>query len=199
MAKGTVILLFILAVIASLLVGINIGKNIQLSKSAIQLIPTPTNIQPKTYNPSPTTYNPQPTTIPSTPSALLTPDIRGTNASGNTTYSNKGCGFTFSYPGSYINEKSVNNQSIILVDPDNPSDTIATTCSASIPRPPVSQDKIEATALGGVPATLYHDQTDGGQPRDDVIVKNPYNNLEIIIAGYGPTFQSALASFRFIQ
>lgn len=197
MAKGTVIFLFILAIVASLLVGINIGKNIKLSQSI-------RTSQPLISNPPPTTHSPSLSLTPipsltSSPSTSLTPSNRQASSTGITTYSNKSCGFSFSYPGSYINEKSVNNQSIILVDPNNPNDAIATTCATSIPRPPVSSDKIEAVTLGGVAATLYHDQTQNGQSRDEVIVKNPNNGLEIIIAGYGSTFQSALNSFKFIQ
>ncbi len=197
MAKGTVIFLFILAIVASLLAGINIGKNLKLSQSIH-------NSQTPILSPSPTTHNPSLSltpipTLTSSPSSSLTPSNRQTSSTATTTYSNSSCGFSFSYPGSYINEKSVNNQSIILVDPNNPNDAIATTCAASIPRPPVSSDKIEAVTLGGVAATLYHDQTQSGQSRNEVIVKNPNNGLEIIIAGYGPTFQSALNSFKFIQ
>ncbi|MBI4990687.1 hypothetical protein HZB96_01175 [Candidatus Gottesmanbacteria bacterium] len=98
-----------------------------------------------------------------------------------------------------MRQKTENAQSVIFTDPDDPNAAIATTCAESIPRPPVTSDKIEAISLGGVAATLYHDKNQDGTPRDEIIVKNPNNGLEIIIAGTGVTFQKALSSFKFVQ
>lgn len=186
MAKGTLIFLFFLTIFAALLFGINIGKKLSISNSSI---------------PQPTAYNPQPTVTPSPaiiPIISASPSAALKKSTGATTYTDATCGFSFSYPGSFINQKTTNGQSTILTDPENPSSIIAATCSSSIPRPPVSSDKIESIMLGNTAATLYHDQNQDGAPRDEVIVKHPSNGMEIIMAGYGENFQQALSSFKFI-
>lgn len=189
MAKNTTIFLFILGILATLLVGINVGKNLgkqEASQSAI-------NNQQLTITPS------------SSPTLILTPTIaspsatRIPKATGTSTYTDKTCGFSFSYPGSFLRQRSENAQSVIFTDPDDPNAVIATTCAALIPRPPVTSDKIEAVTIAGVAANLYHDQNKDGTLRDEVIVKNPNNEMEIIIAGFGPTFDKALSTFKFVQ
>lgn len=179
MAKGTLIFLFFLTIFAALLFGINIGKKLVSQQSAIIITPSP---------------SPSPVIIPAisaSPSAALK------KSTSVTTYTDDRCGFSFSYPGSFINQKTINGQSTILTDPENPKSIIAATCASSIPRPPVSSEKIESIMLGNTAATLYHDQNQDGTPRDEVIVKHPTNGMEIIIAGYGEYFQQALASFKF--
>lgn len=195
MAKGTIIFLFLLFIIASLLTGINIGKKIGNPESPI---PQPSiNIQPSTtnYQPPTITLTPSPITSASaTVSAIPTNKITGKSV-----FTNQVCGITFSYPGSYIKQKSVNVQSTIFTDPDNPDSAIAVACAVSIPRPPVTSDKIEAITIAKTAATLYHDKNPDGNPRDEVIVKNPYNEMEIIIAGYGASFDSVITSLKFVQ
>lgn len=183
MAKGTLFFLLILLLLATLLFGINLGKKLGVSQSTI--IPTP---------------NPTATVIPTvTPTLTATPSAAMKKTTGITTFSDKSCGFSFSYPGSFIKQKSTNQQTTILTDPNDTSATIAATCAASIPRPPVSSDKIESITVNGVNGLLYHDQNSDGSPRDEVIVKHPTTGMEIIIAGYGENFQQALSSFKFVQ
>lgn len=188
MAKGTVIFLFVLAITASLLLGINVGKKLGISQITDNTSPMlSASIQPPTI------------TITLTPTQKATPSATMKKSTGITTYTDASCGFSFSYPGSFMKSKSVNGQATIITDPDDEKATIAATCAASIPRPPVSSDKIESITLDKVAATLYHDTNSDGSPRDEVIVKNPNNNLEIIIAGYGETFKQTLTSFKFIE
>lgn len=185
MAKGTVIFLFLLTIIATLLFGINIGKKIGPSPSAIsnqQLTITST--------PSPT--------VTIAPTIIATPSGTLKKSTGTTTYTDRTCGFSFSYPGSFIKQKSVNGQATILADPNDPNATTVATCDKILPRPPVSSDKIDSITLDKVAATLYHDQNQDGTPRDEVIVKHPANEMEIILAGYGDIFQKILTSFKFI-
>ncbi len=188
MARATFIFIFFLSLICVFLLGINVGKKIQQT----QFAPTP---QPTTTPPTPTL---QPPTATPTAGFVSPTKKPSANTSGTSTYTNRSCGFTFSYPGSYLNQKSVNEYSLILTEPDNEKSVIATTCAEKLPRPPVSSDKIESISLDGVAAILYHDQNEDGSPRDEVIVKHPQRNLEIIIAGYGETFQAVLTSFRFL-
>ena len=195
MAKGTIVFIFFLAVLASLLFGINLGKQLGKSEVASTVISPTGNIKP-TLLPS---FTPPPSPTPIVSITTSPNTIPSSRKSGTTTFSDKTCGFEFSYPGSFIRQKTVNSQSVIFTDPDNPNITIAAACATSIPRPPVSSEKIEPITLGGVAAMLYHDQNSDGTPRDEIIAKHPTRELEIIIAGYGATFQSALSSFRFIQ
>lgn len=190
MAKGTLFFLIILLLIATLLFGINVGKKLGISQSAI-------NNQPTNQAPTPPRIDYDPSVI--SPTQTATPSSVMKKSTGITTYTDASCGFSFSYPGSFIKQKSVNQQTTILTDPDDSSSTIAATCAASIPRPPVSSDKIEAISLDKVAATLYHDQNEDGSPRNEVIVKHPTNGMEIILAGFGASFQQALASFKFVQ
>jgi len=73
------------------------------------------------------------------------------------------------------------------------------TCASELPEPSLSPDKIESISLDNEKAILYHDQNPDGSPRDEIVVKNPINGLEIIIAGYGETLQQVISSFRFIR
>lgn len=190
MAKGTIVSLFILALVATLLFGINIGKKISSNQNM----------------PSEPTINVQrPTTIP-TPTLTLSPTITSTSSSqisgskSLTTYSDKTCGFSFSYPGSFIKQQTVNEKSIIISDPNDENQAIAATCAQEIPKPPLPDNKIEQIILDKVTAALYHDtNAKDGTPRDEVIVRHPTNNMEIIIAGFGSLFQQAISSFRFIR
>ncbi len=191
MAKGTIIFLFALSLLATLLLGINVGKKLGISSNS-NLQPTTGNVQP-TITPSLT-----PTIIPSI-TIISSPSAGMKKISGKTTYTDGSCGFSFSYPGSFMKQKSVNQQATILTDPDDPTSVIAVTCAASIPRPPVTSDKIESIMLDKVAATLYHDQNKDGTPRDEVIVKHPTNGMEIILAGFGANYKQALSSFRFIE
>lgn len=190
MAKGTIILLFILFIIASLLLGINIGKKIGPSIPETPVV-----------NTQPTITNQQ-----STITLIPTPEVSATlsatpvkKTAGTSTFTDQTCGISFSYPGSYLKQKSTNGESTIFTDPGNPDTAIAVACAISIPRPPVLSDKIESITVAKIAATLYHDKTPNGDPRDEVIVKNPYNDMEVIIAGYGPTYQTILKNLQFIQ
>jgi len=183
MPKNTLIVIIFLSLLAALLLGINIGKRLAVSQYLTQFAPSPTSLQP-----SPTDT---PTPIPQ--SGL--PAQTGTSA-----YTDKSCGFTISYTGSYLEQKNENSASTIITDPDNPNATIVSTCQEEIPKPPLPPEKIISLTLDGVPAKLYHDASSrDGSPRDEVIVRHPTLNHEIIIAGFGPTFNDAVASFKFIR
>ena len=116
------------------------------------------------------------------------------------TYTDDKCGFTISYKGSYLEQKTENYTSTIITDPQNPNQTIVSTCQDEIPKPPLPPEKIEDIVLDGVYAKLYHDASSkDGTPRDEVIIKHPTLNHEIIIAGFGPAFNMSIASFKFLN
>lgn len=127
------------------------------------------------FAPNPTPFaSPQPTGGGGSPTPISV-------KSGKTTVKDESCGFTISY----------------VNDPSNP---VITTCQQDIPKPPLTPDKIEDITLDGVPAKLYHDASSkDGSPRDEVIVKHPTLNHEIILAGFGPSFNEAVASFKFLR
>lgn len=191
MAKGTIIFIFFLTILATLLLGINIGKNISLDKETS--IPSPTAtatpVLPLTSTPI----------LFSSPTSFVNPELSPSQLETSiTTFTDRTCGFSFSYPGSFIRQETTNAQSVIFVNPENLNDQIAAVCTDSIPRPPVSSDKIEAVTIDGVATNLYHDQDQDGNPRDEIIVKHPVNGLEIIIVGYGLSFENAVSSFKFL-
>lgn len=232
MAKGTLIFIFFLAIIATLLFGINVGKKLNLIQSQQQTSPTPrptpslTTI-PTIANCAPpdecvprrecyigrwkedhlcvqtgqdivccATLTPTPVKASITPTPLIAkpkPKVMGSS------YIDEYCGFSFTIPAGFVRQQSQSDQAGLFVDSVNSKNLIAATCAETIPRPPLSSDKIEATILNGKAATFYHDRNPDGSLRDEVIVKHPNNNLEIIIAGYGLSFQNTLTSFRFIQ
>lgn len=191
MAKGTIFTLFILAIITSVLIGINIGKNINTKSDIDKKLSNNTILSP-TLSPSPI-----PTLIPSRPAlGSSSSDISQSNPI--STYTDKKCGFTISFPTAYLSQKTNNDQSVIFTDPNDPNKVIALVCANSIPRPPVSSDNIESIKVGGEAATLYHDKDSAGNPRDEMIVKNPSTGLEIIIAGNGELFNQVINSFKFL-
>lgn len=194
MPGKTLILLFSLSLIATLLIGVNIGKRLGVSQYLSQYQPPPTILPTITLSLTPTFIFPSPT-------ISLMQEVKGTQVkSGTSTYTDENCGFIISYLGSYLQSKSVNGQTTIITDPNNPGATVVTTCQQEIPAPPLPPDKIENITLDGVSARLYHDaSSQDGSPRDEVIVKHPTLNHEIIIAGYGPTFSSIISSFKFIR
>ena len=187
MHKNTFLLVTTLVFLASLLLGINIGKKLakkELTISELALVPT-------SHLLSPTSQFTFPTSLPTS--------IESSQVSGITSYTDTQCAYSFSYPSSFISSKTETKQANIFADLDNPENYIATTCASQLPKPPLPSSKIEQIELDGIVASLYHDQNPDGSPRDEVIVKHPRNGMEIILAGFGVDFQNALSSFRFIQ
>ncbi len=190
MVKNTALLLFFLCIVATLLIGINLGKKIG-KNTDVPNLPVPTN--------PPVSVSP--TLIPTVQLNLPPTSSATTSANAETsTVTDQTCGFRLTFPSSYLKQKTENSQSQIFTNPDKPEEGVATACQEEIPKPPLTADKIESIILDGVAATLYHDQNaKDGTPRDEVIVKHPSKNLEVIIAGYGTIFRQALSSFKFIQ
>lgn len=193
MAKGTIIFIIILGLFASLLLGFRLGKlsNSNINSTVPTLLPTIT-VTPQISNLKLQILNYDKNIA--TPTSSLKPE-----SSAKSVYSDKSCGFSLSFPSSFLNSKTNNGQSTIYTNPDNPDDTVVTACLAEIPKPPLPADKIEVVTLDGVEAKLYHDSSSkDGSPRDEAIVTHPRNGLQIIIAGYGKSFQMAISSFKFI-
>lgn len=177
--KGTVLFIFLLSITASLLIGFNFGKK---------------------FNPNLKLVLPAPTIIV-TPSLMPAPTINLDNitSSVSASFNDKSCGISLRFPAPFKIDKNETAKSTIITNPGNSNDIIAVACLNNIPKPPLPEDKIEDIKLGGVIAKLYHDASSkDGSPRDEVIVSHPTNGMEVIIAGYGKTFNAILASFKFI-
>lgn len=182
--KTTTFLLFLLSLLATLLLGINIGKKLLPS------IPSSSQQPQLSITQSPT--------LSITPIITISQDISiSPTISEYSTYTDKICQYSFSYPSFFIRQAAENKKAIIFADAENLENSIAVVCSSSIPRPPVTEDKTEEIVIDDIPASLYHDQTKEGKSRDEVIVKHPKLDMEIIIAGFGPAFDQAVSTFQF--
>src|SRR3989338_1170829 len=160
MAKGTILFLFLLAIIATLLFGINIGKKINLN-------------QPPSV-PSPTLTSIKPTLIPTIPVASNS----ATTVGNTTTYINNNCGYQISYPAAWTRLES-DPRSVALENPATSSGKLAIVCQEEIPRVPLPEEKIEDIKLGTISAKLYHDSSQkDGTPIDKVIATIPGKNLD---------------------
>ena len=191
MPKNKLFFIIFLIVVASLLFGINIGKNLGIKQYLSQNLPTPTQI---IRQPSPT-HSPTPT-----PTQTVISGDKISVGANQSVYTDQACGFTLTFASTYLNQQTINGTSTIITDPDNPSSGIVATCQEEIPRPPLLPERIEDIVIDSVGTKLYHDTSSkDGSPRDEVIVRHPTKNWDIIVAGYGATFDEAMANFKFLR
>lgn len=184
MAKATILLLFSLAIIATLLFGVNIGKQVE----RWQKTPAPTSI--KKINPTSIPKTTIPTKVAS--ESAIPKD--------NILYRNTTCGYEITYPKAWTKTDFDKNSITFTIKEASKSDKIAVVCAEEIPKPPIREDLIEEIELSSVSATLYHNSSpNDGAPLDEVITKIPGKNMEIFIAGFGKNFDDLLASFKFLQ
>ncbi len=119
------------------------------------------------------------------------------------TYMDTYCGFSLSYPSTFIVMENASG-SAILNSPSDKTQSITLTCQKGIPRPPLPEDKIETltipTASGAsVSAKLYHDSTArDGTPIDSVIFRHPTNGMDGFVAGYGDAFNAAIQTLQIL-
>ncbi len=109
-------------------------------------------------------------------------------------FTNPECGFSLSYPSSLTLTKGSSGSAVL----SNSSETILMACQEDIPRPPLTQERIEeATIAGVINAKIYHDASpkDGTQI-DALIFTNPNNGLDVFISGLGPTFTQIISSIQ---
>lgn len=183
MAKGTILFLFFLTIVATLLIGINIGKKF--------------NNQSLVPSPSPTTPLLQPTTYNLSPSPQVASNS-ATTLNGITKFTNRSCGYEVSYPENW-KRLDYDAKSVALENPATTSGKLAIVCAPEIPRVPLQLDKIEVIKLSTSTATLYHDASpNDGTPIDKIIAKIPGKNMDIFIGGLGSTLKTILNSFKFI-
>lgn len=135
---------------------------------------------------------PFPTPTPASPAGGPTPTIQ--------TYTDTYCGFSLVYPAGYTVLENASGSAILNSTADK-TQSITLTCQKSIPRPPLSGDKIESFAIpaGSISATLYHDSSaSDGTPIDALIFRHPTNGMDVFVAGYGDAFNAAIKTLQII-
>lgn len=170
MHRNTYIVVILLAVFAALVVGVNLGKR-QIAQ------------------PSPTTQKLVPTTarnIPTPPAGVSpTPTL--------VTFTSTSCGIAFSY--SQTLTKLDTEGGIMIIDTKTPAQSVAVVCQKDIPRPALTDDRIETVKLGSVSAHLYHDTSaKDGTPVDKLIFTHPTKRIDIYVSGLGEVFNQISSS-----
>ncbi len=173
MQRNTYVLVSILAVLAALVVGVNLGKKLSpAGQSPLGGAPTPTAV---------VTPTPPPQAFVNTAcgfSVQYTDDFT----------------LADSATGSAILQSNNDaNKSIIMTCQKN----------VPRPASPSAQIKklfIPTTTGASVSATMYEDNsTPDGSTLDAVIFTHPTNKLDIFIAGYGDAFNALLKTIQVIQ
>lgn len=170
MHRNTFLFVSILAVIAALLIGVNIGKKI--------------NPQPE---PTPTTSNLQPTTnnLQPSPSILTFTDVF--------------CQIALTYP-SDLTLTELASGSATIVNADNDKEGVAIACQKDIPKPAIPAEDIESIIIAGVSGILYHTTTaKDATPVDIAIFQHPATGLDIFFSGTGSIFQQILSSLVILK
>ncbi len=185
--RNTFIVFLALAIIATLLLGINIGRKITSLSSA----------QPTVLSQTAATATPIATAQPTasanaSPSATLGPEVK------LQPYRNAGCGYSVDYPASWQFEE-FDIFGTNLVNSANPSEKITIVCASDL-QPPTDSSPTREILLSAVPAVYFADQKAADNTvADAVFAPIPDTDKTIVIAGKGTVFNTALASFQFTQ
>lgn len=109
-------------------------------------------------------------------------------------YTNDYCGFSFNYPNSLTLTPGSSGSAVL----SNSGETILMACQENIPRPPLTQERIEVATIAGVTnAKIYHDASPkDGMQIDALIFTNPTNGLDVFISGVGPAFAQIISSIQ---
>lgn len=165
MHRNTYLLVSILAVIAALVVGVNIGR--MASPSSFP--------QPSTQ----VLVSPSPSAVPSGPQMK--------------TYRNSYCRVSFVYPDSFTELESA-SQAAAFRGPGR-GEGILLTCQKDIPRPSVTQENIEDIRISSVSGKIYHTQSaKDGTVVDSLIIRHPTTKLDIFLAGSGQVFKDVVST-----
>lgn len=171
MHRNTAILLVVLTLVTAFVMGIRVNR---------KLYPTP----PASPNPSSVFANPSPTPVDAPQNDVLN-------------HENADCGIAFSYPTSFQVKTGAN--ATTLKD-ESTGEEINILCGASLPKPPLTQDKIETASAAGQQALVYHDASARtGNPIDVVMFTHPTNMLEVAVIGIGEVFNQLVASVRIMD
>jgi len=194
MLKNTYYLILFLSVLAALVVGLNIGKKMQGQNINAQQLPT-NNKQDIT----PTPLNFSEDTPSSSVSTFTKPAASNSGVLQKTTlYTNTQCAISLTYPDTVaVSESATQTLGAVFRSKTNPSDMIVLTCQKEIPRPPLTAENIENFQVGTVAAKLYHDgSAKDGTKMDALIFTHPKTKLDVLLGGYGETFDKMAKSLK---
>lgn len=177
MHRNTYTLVVALAILSALLMGIQIGRS----------------MKPQQPEPSPLTIQPTPSI------RLPIPTVTS-----NKTYTDKTCGVSLLYPDRMeIIETS--NSGILITNPKDTKESILVICQNDIPRVPLPPEAITSVTLNigtvaTVSAKIYHDssQKDGSRI-DRLIFTHPKSRMDVLVAGFGKTFDEIIQSIHVID
>ena len=173
MHRNTYLLVSILAVIAALLIGVNLGKRFFTSPDS-SLINRP-SIQP---------------TISPSPAPLIS-------------YINAVCGFSFEYPDVFTKMDNASGSAVLINQASNESITVTCQKNIprkALPQEFIETVVLtDASRSASISATLYHDTAPiDGTPLDVLIFRNPKNGLDIFLAGTGVTFSRIIKTITLL-
>lgn len=175
--RNTYLFISILAVIAALMIGINIGRQFPVSDAGISPLPSP-----------------------------VTPTIQMVE-SVTKNYRNNFCKVAFDYPGTFTIFENASGSAAFTQPQrrgagftgSTTDDGIILTCQKDIPRPGVSSQSMETVRIGSVAATLYHTQTaSDGASIDSLIFRHPMTKLDVFLAGTGEVFRKLISSITLL-
>jgi len=167
MHKNTLLLASLLAVIASLLVGFNVGRS--MSQTAV----------------------PQPSPTPITSPTPTLAYLLGTTCGLSYQFPNTLTAMESSTSGIILANVANPNASIVMIcQQEVPRVPLA-------PQLMESRVISAATGSASVSATLYHDaSSEDGSPLDKLIFTHPKTGLDVFIAGYGAIYNQLIDSLK---
>ncbi|MFC1647216.1 hypothetical protein ACFL1A_02940 [Patescibacteria group bacterium] len=108
------------------------------------------------------------------------------------------CGMSFSYPDN-LTKLDVGTGGVMLINTDDPHDSIAIICQDDIPKPALAQTNIENIEVSSVSAALFHDSTPKeGSPSDKLIFTHPTSKLDVMISGFGSSFDVLIKTLKLL-
>lgn len=169
MHKNTYIVVSILAVLAALVVGVNVGKKI-----------------------SPTVPTPAPTITTAPSPTPKTQTFRDTACGFSVTYEDQYTLMENASGSAILTHASDQTKSIIMTcQKDIPRPALTPENIETFP--------IQTTDGASVSATLYHNQSaKDGTPVDALIFTHPTRTLDIFIAGYGDSFNKLIKTIEIL-
>lgn len=169
MHRNTYLLVILLAVIAALLIGVNVGRQFTPAALPISLL------------------SPTPAVDPSHQPAQS--DLKS--------YRNAFCKVAFDYPFTLTVLENASGSAAFTGK--NSDDGIILTCQKNVPRPDASQGRTEDISIGSVSATLYRAQSASeGATIDSLIFRHPATKLDVFLAGTGEAFRNLILSITLI-
>lgn len=172
MQRNTLLLTAILAVIATLIIGVNIGRNLSRPTTAVPIAPSVTSV------PTPAIITQLPYISTKCGVSLNYPsnfEVKESTASAT----------------AFINTKEVNQSVLLVCQPNIPR----------IALPPNKIESMtiqsQSSAAASISAKLYHDSdAKDGTPIDRLIFTNAKKGVDIFVTGYGAVFNDIIASIK---